>query len=215
MASFPGFTARETFTPIPDSFFRRLLSEIDDLDELKITLYALWWVAHAEGPLRPLRGEDLAEGAGVRDAAQALAKAVGRGALLQVQSEAETLYFVNTPRGRAAVEAIRQGRWSPSLEPAAPPPERPNVYRLYEENIGPLTPLIADALRDAEETYPLPWIEKAIAIAVRANKRNWRYVEAILRRWKEEGHAEEQTRQDAEQTRRRDIERKIRRFLGE
>jgi len=41
-----------------------------------------------------------------------------------------------------------------------PPPERPNIFKLYEENIGPLTPLIADALKDAEKTYPPEWVPK-------------------------------------------------------
>ncbi|RME87367.1 MAG: DnaD domain protein [Anaerolineae bacterium] len=212
MPTFPGFTASETFTPLPDTFFHRLLREVDDLGELKVTLYALWWVAHTEGP-RPLRSEDFAEGTGLTDPAQALEKAVARGTLLRVRLESETLYFANTPRGRAAVEAVREGRWRPSSKTPTPPPVRPNIFRLYEENIGPLTPLIADALRDAETTYPPDWIEEAIAIAAKMNKRNWRYVEAILRRWKEEGHAEKQTRQDVEQARRRDVEEKIRRFL--
>jgi len=61
---------------------------------------------------------------------------------------------------------------------------------LYEENIGPLTPLIADALKDAEELYYADWIVDAISLAVKNNKRNWKYCEAILKRWKEEGRAE-------------------------
>jgi hypothetical protein len=48
--------------------------------------------------------------------------------------------------------------------------ERPNLYRLYEENIGPLTPLVADALRDAENTYAIEWIEEAIRIAVQEQR---------------------------------------------
>ena len=59
--------------------------------------------------------------------------------------------------------------------------ERPNIFRLYEENIGPLTPLIAEMLRDAEKTYPADWIEEAFKIAVENNVRRWRYIEAILR----------------------------------
>jgi DnaD/phage-associated family protein len=65
--------------------------------------------------------------------------------------------------------------------------ERPNVFKLYEENIGPLTPLIADMLKEAEELYDEDWFEEAFTIAVTNNKRNWKYVEAILKRWKEEG----------------------------
>jgi DnaD/phage-associated family protein len=65
--------------------------------------------------------------------------------------------------------------------------ERPNIYRLYEENIGPLTPMIADMLREAEQTYRQEWLEEAIRIAVQNNVRRWKYVEAILRSWQEDG----------------------------
>ena len=65
--------------------------------------------------------------------------------------------------------------------------DRPNIYMLYEENIGPLTPLIADRLRAAEEKYKPNWIADAIEKAVVSNVRSWRYVEAILMSWKENG----------------------------
>ena len=67
------------------------------------------------------------------------------------------------PRGRAAAEAFAKGQLARVRSAAAPrrPPERPNIFKLYEENIGPLTPLIADALKDAEETYPPEWVAEA------------------------------------------------------
>ena len=77
--------------------------------------------------------------------------------------------------------------------------ERPNVFKLYEENIGPLTPMIADALKDAEETYHAEWIAEAIELAVKNNKRNWKYCEAILRHWKEEGRHGQKDQRDARQ----------------
>lgn len=61
MAKFQGFTDKETFTQIPDLFFRHLLVEIDDADELKVTLYALWRIQRMEGNVRFLRKEDFAE----------------------------------------------------------------------------------------------------------------------------------------------------------
>jgi DnaD/phage-associated family protein len=69
-------------------------------------------------------------------------------------------------------------------EPAA---QRPNIFRLYEENIGPLTPLIADALRDAEKDYAEPWVDYAFSEAVKNNARSWNYVETILKRVKADG----------------------------
>ncbi len=62
-----------------------------------------------------------------------------------------------------------------------------NLFGVYESNIGPLTPMIADALQDAEKTYPFDWIKESISLAVENNKRNWRYCEAILKRWQASG----------------------------
>ena len=58
--------------------------------------------------------------------------------------------------------------------------DKPNIYRLYEENIGPLTPLIAEDLRAARSEYPEPWIEEAFHLAVQRNARSWRYIDTIL-----------------------------------
>ncbi|MBM3151281.1 MAG: DnaD domain protein [Chloroflexi bacterium] len=196
MGKFPGFSGDETFTRVPDSFFRQLLAQVDELDELKVILHAIWRVEHMEGALHPLREADFAEA--LADPAPALEKAVRRGSLLQVPGGTGDLFFLNSPRGRAAAEALRDGGLDPaSLPRSVPPPERPNIFRLYEENIGPLTPLIADMLKDAEREYHAEWIAEALEIAVVKNVRNWKYVEAILKRWKEKGKNEGKDRQDA------------------
>ena len=68
--------------------------------------------------------------------------------------------------------------------------ESPNLFAVYETEIGILTPMIADAIQDAEKTYPAKWITDAIREAVSNNKRNWKYIEAILKRWKAQGNQE-------------------------
>ncbi len=65
--------------------------------------------------------------------------------------------------------------------------ERPNIYALYEQNIGLLLPLVAEELREAEERYPWEWVEAAFREAVQQNKRKWSYIRAILQRWEVEG----------------------------
>ncbi len=65
--------------------------------------------------------------------------------------------------------------------------ERPNIFVLYEQNIGLLSPLIAEELKDAADQYPAEWIESAFREAVQQNKRKWSYIRAILRRWETEG----------------------------
>ncbi len=221
MSPFVGFPAgKMRQTPLPAPFFTELLPQIDDLGELKVTLYAFWLLDRREGKIRYFTlGECLADVALLRGFGNDLAalrdglsRAVSRGTLLRVDfeglSDTASLFFLNTPRGRAAVEALRRGDWSP--EQVEHPEltldmERPNIYRLYEENIGALTPLIVDALREAEQTYPLEWLEEAVRIAVQNNVRRWRYVDAILSAWKKEGR-HEQNRRDSEENRRRYVE---------
>jgi len=204
--NFKGFSGKENFTQLPNEFFRELLNEIKDLNELKITLYALWRVANMEGAAHPLWEQDFAEGLDAEDLSSGLEKCVRRGSLLKVTVEAEEVYFLNSPRGRASAEAARESGWIPSKRHSAPPFLHINIYQLYEENIGPLTPLLADTLKDAEDEYPTEKIEEAIGLAVKANARNWRYVEAILKRWKEEGYGKKQNRQDSEKDRNRYVE---------
>lgn len=182
MPTFNGFTSSETFTAVPDTFFRELLSQIDDAEELRAALYAIWRIEHTEGPVRFLRRADFGEFASGVD------KAAARGILLEVRNEAGEFFFLNSPRGRASVEAVQSGKFDPSQVASAPPVERSNVFTLYEQNIGALTPLIADMLREAEKEYPSAWFEEAFQIAVAKNARHWRFVEAVLRRWKEKGY---------------------------
>lgn len=64
---------------------------------------------------------------------------------------------------------------------------RPDIFSLYEENIGMLTPMIADELREARKHYSETWIDDAIREAANQNKRRWSYISAILERWSSEG----------------------------
>jgi DnaD/phage-associated family protein len=202
MNKFKGFTDSETFTQLPDSFFHQLLKEIRDAEELKVTVYFLWRAEHMDGPFRALSKMDFDVkelGLSAEEITRGLEKAVRRGSMLKVQKEAKVYFLLNSPRGRAGVQAIESGKWNPSDRISAPPMERPNVFKLYEENIGPLTPLIADALKDAEELYSDEWVADAIELAAKNNKRNWRYCEAVLKRWKDEGRHGKKNQQDARQ----------------
>ncbi len=203
---FDGFLPgkQPTFT-LPSAFIAELLPLIDDLAELKVTLYFMWAIQQREGRTRYLRRQDFLkdgdfmaglagmdfEPGATLDAA--LDRACARGTLLRADvrlaGAVEPLYFINTELGRAGVEQIRAGGWMPGLgdAPVEIMPERPNIYRLYELNIGPLTPLIADSLKDAEKEYPAGWIEEAMLVAVESNARNWRYIRAVLDRWQREG----------------------------
>jgi DNA replication protein len=219
MSPFKGFTDSETFTPVPDSLFRDLLKEIDDLAELKVTLYLLWRITRMESQFRCLCRSEIIEdshfmeGITAKKLDSGLEKAVQRGSLLRVENSEGGFYFLNSPRGRANAEAMRKGDWRASARSVSVPPvERPNIYKLYEQNIGPLTPLIADALKEAEAEYPPEWLEEAMNEAVQRNKRSWKYVDAILRGWKEEGRGKKQNRRGAKELRGRDVEKLVEEF---
>ncbi|MCC6499832.1 MAG: DnaD domain protein [Anaerolineales bacterium] len=202
MTTFRGFTDSETFTQLPDKFFHNLLKEIDDAAELKVTMYFLWRAEHMDGPFRALSRMDFNVkelGLSAEEITRGLEKAVRRGSMLKVERDAALYFLLNSPRGRAGIQAIESGKWNPASNISAPPMERPNVFRLYEENIGPLTPLIADALKDAEELYSDEWVAEAIELAAKNNKRNWKYCEAVLKRWKDEGRHGQKDQRDARQ----------------
>jgi DNA replication protein len=121
--------------------------------------------------------------------------ALQRGTLIRATSGEDTLYTINLPSNvrafeRLAAEGIRID--APLAPKASDGP--PNIYTLYEANIGSITPLIAEDLHDAEERFPPAWIEDAIREAAELNKRSWRYVRAILQRWETEGRHEEHRR---------------------
>ncbi len=209
MKGFSGFPQKGRLVRVPGLFFSELLPQIDSLAEMKVTLYCFWRLQQKEGAVPYLRlREMLADSAflsglaarddELRAALQdGLERAAARGTLLHVQVQGdgweEDLYFMNTPRGQAAVGGIERGEWMPGIGPGAPVEltvERPNLFTLYEQNVGPLTPIIADRLRDLEASYSQAWIEEAFEIAVKYNKRSLSYIEAILNRWQTEGREE-------------------------
>ena len=212
---FPGFDSQRGTTGVPTAFFQDLLPAIDHLGELKISLYAIRRLGQQEAPHPYLDRADVLGDEGFiagfgqtvpeREIAlrEALERSVARGTLLQAEigggGTQRTIYLLNSPRGRAALRGLETGQWSPASDRLPDPlPERPNIFQLYERNIGPLTPMLAETLREAEADYPQDWIEDAIGIALENNVRRWRYVDAILRSWREKGRDDREDRQSSE-----------------
>lgn len=203
-------------TGLPEEFFRELLPQIDDIGELKLVVYLLWRVAKQERPFPFFKRSELAgdavffQGLGGEAAlADALAHATARGVLLPAGEGPDPIYLLNTPKGRAAQRGLEQGRWNPEAfagQPVSLEDQRPNIFELYEQNIGPLTPLIAESLREAEAEYPQDWIQDAVRIALENNVRKWRYVEAILKSWQEKGRNDRKDQQNSESDRRKYVE---------
>ena len=288
ITTFTGFPpGKNPYVPVPEVFFTKVLPDIEDSAELKVTLHIFWLLAQKQGNprctsdrelqsdqllLRSLkrRGDPRPVEERLR---QGLEQAVARGTLLHInlrlvsegndQGERINWYFFNTSRSRKVVAELQGGEMVPvrllsketeepgnraettghtgiaesvQTAPTAPPVvvgehatraghsaghsvertyknnlerrgkrgngnsepaevvrniqiqvERPNIFTLYEQNIGLLSPLIADELKDAADHYPADWIEAAFRAAVQHNKRKWSYIHAILRRWETEG----------------------------
>ena len=202
MKPFPGFPQKMRFTPLPNLFFSELLPDIDDIAELKMTLHVFWTLYAKRGyPKFVTYGElfgdrTLMKGLGDGQALRhGLERAIRRGTLIHLTLDRDgkpvELYFLNTEGDRQAVARIERGELDlgsfPRREPCLEAKEQPNIFALYEENIGMLTPMIAEELKEAEKLYPAPWIESAFREAVSLNKRSWKYIEAILKRWESEG----------------------------
>ena len=225
MTGFAGFPAgKQPYTSLPNLFFAELLPNIDHLGELKVTLHIFWLLLQKKGDRRCVSARELASderlvgGLGtptvpakeaLRDA---LERAVARGTLLRVTigegPDGQNWYFINSERGRQSVEEVLAGKWTPAGadQPVYLQAQRPNIFVLYEQNIGALTPLLAEELMEAEKTYPAKWIEDAFREAIKSNVRKWRYVESILQTWATEGKGDERSRRTDESDRRRFIE---------
>lgn len=227
---FDGFPAGEArWFKLPEAFVSELVPLIDDLAEFKVVLFCMWALMQREGRYRYLRHEhfvndsNLMRGLRATDPTQpvtavlerALKLAVQQKILLTAEARGETLYFMNTERGREAVESVRAGRFAHLIDDEFEIlPPRPNIYHLYESEIGALTPMTADFLRDAEREYTVDWVADAIRVAVENEARSWRYVSTVLERWKKQGRSDhETTGQSAERDGRRFITGEDARFI--
>ncbi len=218
MKQFEGFPARMQFTSVPNLFFSQLMPEINDIFELKLTLHIVRLIYEKKGYPRFVSYRELHTDSGMRESlredgkefsgilGQALGQAEERGTIIGLDferdGESERLFFLNTENDRSAIEKIRDGNLEikglrVSKKPASGVAEKlPDIFKLYEENVGMLSPMVADWLKDAEKAYPESWIRDAIKEAVSLNKRNWRYIDKILENWSAEGRGDGTHRRD-------------------
>lgn len=211
MKPFEGFPKNTQFAGLPKILFTDILPYIDDIAELKVTLYLLRTLYEKKGYPRFLTsGELLGDGllvtsVGGEDAVRrGLGLAVGRGTILkstlEQAGETEELYFLNTEGDREVRARIESGKIELEgftvRESGYSSGDRPNIFSLYEQNVGMITPMIGEELKQAEKLYPASWIEDAFKEAVSMNKRNWKYIDAILRRWESEGRSHGESGRD-------------------
>ena len=196
---------------IPPAVIDRIIQEIWDPLELKVTLTVATLGGH-EWPVseddvlefKPLRRGSRGDGSDrntIERLHTALQAAVARGILVALRDDDGRLWYV------VATDETRQQAYSGQFHRVdttapAPPPlsmDRPGIFGLYEQNIAVVTPIMADRLTEALNTYPEEWIRDAIGEAVTYNKRNWRYIQRILDNWATEGRTDETNRRDHEE----------------
>ncbi len=211
MSEFNGFPARMEYTPVPNIFLSNLLPEIMDIAELKVILHIFRLLYFKKGFPKFIIFNELVNDSGLMIGLsevsqspeailrQSLKSAAQRKVILHFAGEdgkREDIYLLNTAENREVFEKIQNGEIhltgleTKYISPEVITEKLPNIFTLYEENIGLLTPMIAEELRDAEKTYPELWIKDAVKEAVNAGKRNWRYISAILERWATEGKSD-------------------------
>jgi DNA replication protein len=208
MKRFDGFPARMEFTSLPNLFFSSLLPQITDIAELKTTLHVMAAIYRKRGFPRFVTFSELLGNAslmsGLQGAAEssdevlrrALKTATERGTIIHMvldrDDASEDVYLLNTESNRQTVAKIQNGELKlgglKAKVPAYVEAEKtPDIFSLYEQNVGMLTPMIADELRDIERLYHDSWIRDAIKEAVLNNKRNIKYIAKILESWAAEG----------------------------
>lgn len=200
--AFGGFST-DGLVSLPPELFSEVVPAISLPGELKVTLHVFYLVSQQRETPRRVSWDMLASDAILRRGLQAVAKlrpvedlleeglaaAVGRRSLLHLalpgNGRTVNWYLVNTAANRAWIARVEPATLAlsrPLLET-----QRPSILALYEQNIGLVTPMLVDELREAEERYPAGWIEDAMREAVRANARSWRYIRKVLERWAAHG----------------------------
>ena len=200
--AFQGFIKGVRYIPVPAPVFGELLQEIQDITELKIILRIIRLLHNKKGLERYVSIDELLAdrvlsiGLGSMDLdsrrtniIQSLESSEKRKILIKInRKDTGTIaYFLNTEFERQAMKKVPDLGLQSDFDPWETGEDRPNIYSLYEQNIGILTPIVAEKIGEAEQKYPVEWIEEAIAEAVSLNSRNWRYISRILERWEIEG----------------------------
>lgn len=202
--AFTEFTT-EHLVGLPPELFTEVIPAITLPSELKVTLHIFHRLSRTRGPTpRRVSWDELLADRTLKRSLRAISKlrppedllaegveaAVRRTTILRValpdEGRVASWYVVNTAANRTwAEQASAAGAALAPNQPAED--EGTSLIALYEQNIGIVTPMLLDELREAEEHYPRHWVEDAMREAVRSNARSWRYIRKILERWATNG----------------------------
>jgi len=209
------------FTAVPDFFLSKVLPQMSDMAELKTTLHIFQALYHKRGYPRFATYKELAGNKSLMSSLKgdtqpadkalrrALEMAAERGTILHLTLDRdgalEDIYFLNTEADRQVIARIQKGELSLSGLKAREPAyvdagEPPDIFTLYEQNIGILGQIASEQLIDLENLYPADWIRDAFKEAVSHNKRSISYIAKILENWSAEGKSDGTHRGDSKKT---------------
>ena len=205
-----GFPRGVQFTPVPNPLLASLLEEIDSLDELKVVLRTIHGL-HKQRKVPASIGfdellSDRTVAAMLGSSGRQLEEVVET--TIESASKRGILLVVNDDNGRRQIclntEPVRRALVRQGIDPAvsaSKPAEtwadtesalpKLDAVTFYEQNVGQVTPLVAENIHAALEAHPEDEVMLAIRKAVEANARSWNYIAAILNRWAREGRPEE------------------------
>ena len=74
-----------------------------------------------------------------------------------------------------------------NIKAPAPPSESGEVFKSYEQNIGVISPIVVDILKDRIQSQGAELVMLAITEAVKNNAKTIRYIEKVLNAWDNDG----------------------------
>ena len=194
------------YTPTPNIVFGKLLDEIEDINNLKFILRIIWMINQVKRVPKYITIKEITSDKilypiiykeSVKEIETACISMIQKPSLNELlmchqineNGSHNTIVALNTSRNKAMLFKIQQIDQSDSVFQSTVDiaEETSNIFKLYEDNIGVLNPIIADELKAAENTYPHDWVSSAFKEAVLRNKRSWQYIKTILENWYREG----------------------------
>ena len=199
------FKTGQKMIPVPAQLFTEILPRLHNESQLRATLYTRYAIMSKGSGQRyvylsqlltdPVLLSWFTHLGGKNGIQRGLDQSCREGIFLQLQiGEDDKILAPNDESGARLITDMKSESVAHHNQSRDSSPETnyertvvSNVVEKYENEIGMLTPVIADMIAIAEQMYPTTWILEALDIAAQSNARSWKYVTAILARWKNEG----------------------------
>ena len=194
--NFKGFKKNVKYIPIPAPIFDTLLESMSNISELKLMLRIMWLLQiYNRKPQFITENEIITDKltskliGGSDKVIESLCTLENYGIIKSSKQKSDgiKIIFLNSETIKDRIAKSDLLIETNQTDPWEKDNEIPNIYSIYEQNIGMITPHIAELIKESENLYPVEWVEDAIKHASKQNKRSWAYIESILNRWKIEG----------------------------